>query len=284
MGGAPLVMGARGRGTATRLRARARKHARGHPAPAPLPLIPPPPPTHPPPSQCSPSSLHYFEGDASLRQGRAAFPQPPLALAGGVGWVGCSGGRRVVRCGCFAGLGRTLPPPIALTPLPQPPPTPPHPHPHPDPEGRCAALLLYRHQLAVLPAVASEAAALGMAPGDEGGGAPAAAALGNSYVDDLGRAGIKEVSVGCLGVCGCVCGWGWRVGVGLRAWGGGGVERQGGGGGIAACVLAQRLPWTQLTHTHTRTRTAPPPPTPPGAGRCVSAWGCRACAGASARG
>jgi hypothetical protein len=28
------------------------------------------------------SSLHYFEGDASLRQGRTLFAQPPLALAG----------------------------------------------------------------------------------------------------------------------------------------------------------------------------------------------------------
>jgi hypothetical protein len=29
-----------------------------------------------------PSSLHYFEGDASLKQGRTVFPYPPLALTG----------------------------------------------------------------------------------------------------------------------------------------------------------------------------------------------------------
>jgi hypothetical protein len=65
-----------------------------------------------------------------------------------------------------------------------------------DPAGRCAAVVMYRHQLAVLPA---------MLPGDEGGGgfggdAEAgsveleAAAVGNSYVDNLGKIGIKEVS------------------------------------------------------------------------------------------
>ena len=110
-----------------------------------------------------------------------------------------------------------------------------------DPAGRCAAVLFFRHQLAVLPAVDSELLALGIAgteeellglPGAEaaadaaarapasatgssgpsagaaqggtagaaaGGAATAgpaaegAAAVGNSYVDNLGKAGIKEV-------------------------------------------------------------------------------------------
>ncbi len=71
-----------------------------------------------------------------------------------------------------------------------------------DPLGRCGAVLMFRHQLAVLPAVDSELLALGIAGEAEGqqdggqggqGGAGGAAAVGNSYVDNLGKAGIKEV-------------------------------------------------------------------------------------------
>ncbi|KAL4424540.1 hypothetical protein ABPG77_010120 [Micractinium sp. CCAP 211/92] len=102
--------------------------------------------------ELAPSSLHFFEGDTSLKQGRSAFPYPPLAAT--------------------------------------------------DPLGRCGAVLMFRHQLAVLPAVDSELLALGIAGEAEGqqdggqggqGGAGGAAAVGNSYVDNLGKAGIKEV-------------------------------------------------------------------------------------------
>ena len=37
--------------------------------------------------ELAPSSLHYFEGDASLKQGREVFPQAPLAVTGAVPWV-----------------------------------------------------------------------------------------------------------------------------------------------------------------------------------------------------
>jgi len=90
----------------------------------------------------APSSLHYFEGDESLKAGRHAFPRPPLVLT--------------------------------------------------DPRGRCAALIMLRHQLAILPATEaeSEAAALGVFnEADIGAGA----AVGNSYVDNLGKIGIKDV-------------------------------------------------------------------------------------------
>eukprot|EP00887_Chlorella_sp_A99_P001781 scaffold19.g1781.t1 len=75
-----------------------------------------------------------------------------------------------------------------------------------DPLGRCAAVVMLRHQLVVLPAVASEAAALGIAsprsPGAagllgpellEGELAPGSATLANSYVDNLAQSGIKEI-------------------------------------------------------------------------------------------
>ena len=103
------------------------------------------------------------------------------------------------------------------------------------PQGRCAAVVLYRHQLAVLPALRVEDDSAGLSylgfptgtpgipkalfstgrgsngdlkgvpglPEDGGGplgpaaGGSAAATLGNSYVDNLAKAGIKEV--------GCVC-------------------------------------------------------------------------------
>jgi cleavage and polyadenylation specificity factor subunit 1 len=102
----------------------------------------------------TPTSLHYFEGDEALKAGRAAFPRPPLAVA--------------------------------------------------DPRGRCAAVLAFRHQLAVLPAMApseeaaAEADALALYGGAAGTGAAAAAAaapatVGNSYVDNLSAAGVRDV-------------------------------------------------------------------------------------------
>jgi hypothetical protein len=63
---------------------------------------------------------------------------------------------------------------------------------------------MFRHQLAVLPAVDSELLALGIVGGEAeegpaaaGGGTAAAAApaaaVCNSYVDNLGKSGVKEV-------------------------------------------------------------------------------------------
>jgi cleavage and polyadenylation specificity factor subunit 1 len=107
-------------------------------------------------SDMVPSSLHYFEGDESLKAGRQAFPRPPIAVT--------------------------------------------------DPAGRCAAVVMLRHQLAVLPATESESASLGM--GDDpyalganfgtgsaaaAAGETVAAALGNSYVDNLSKMNIREV-------------------------------------------------------------------------------------------
>lgn len=103
-----------------------------------------------------------------------------------------------------------------------------------DPLGRCGAVLMFRHQLAVLPALDSDDLGLGLSAPEEDEEAAAAAALGltspltaaaaapaaaaaaagaalnssraaaaaapsaaaavgNSYVDNLGKAGIKEV-------------------------------------------------------------------------------------------
>lgn len=89
-----------------------------------------------------PSSLHYFEGDESLRAGRQAFARPPLVVS--------------------------------------------------DPRGRCAAVLMFRHQLAVLPATEAEAEAAALGVVTEGE-ALTAAAVGNSYIDNLGKAGIRDV-------------------------------------------------------------------------------------------
>lgn len=130
----------------------------------------------------APSSLHYFEGDESLKSGRKVFPRPPLVVT--------------------------------------------------DPAGRCAAVVMFRHQLAVLPAVESETAALGVVGADEvndyiykGGGdsrggdgvaasggqrdkmsdeafhretksmksSDTVATVGNSYVDNLSKLGIRDV-------------------------------------------------------------------------------------------
>ena len=117
-------------------------------------------------SDVAPSSLHYFEGDESLKAGREAFSRPPMVVT--------------------------------------------------DPAGRCAAVIMLRHQLAVLPATESESAALGMMAGDDlfstgpptgmnmnmnmnmnnifsAGGETTTAAVGNSYVDNLSKMNIREI-------------------------------------------------------------------------------------------
>lgn len=58
-----------------------------------------------------------------------------------------------------------------------------------DPEGRCAAVIFFRHQLAVLPAMENEAASLGVDEGLK----EASASLANSYVDNLAAGGVREV-------------------------------------------------------------------------------------------
>lgn len=119
-----------------------------------------------------PSSLHFFEGDESLKSGRKVFPRPPLVVT--------------------------------------------------DPAGRCAAVVMFRHQLAILPAIESETAALGVVGADEanlyggdgggknketrnndavskhnnllhGGESETVATVGNSYVDNLSKLGIRDV-------------------------------------------------------------------------------------------
>lgn len=73
---------------------------------------------------------------------------------------------------------------------------------------------MFRHQLAVLPAMRGDSEALpflGLTEAEAGAGgqgsqaATPAATLGNSYVDNLAKAGIKEVGTGVVG------GWGLRV-------------------------------------------------------------------------
>lgn len=90
---------------------------------------------------------------------------------------------------------------------------------------------MFRHQLAVLPAGGSELLALGIAGTEEellgltgadaaakaaaaaagtsgaaapGAAAAAAATVGNSYVDNLGKAGIKEASGGAARARACM--------------------------------------------------------------------------------
>lgn len=44
----------------------------------------------------APSSLHYFEGDASLKAGRTQFPYPPLAVSGARRAAAPPGGSRLL--------------------------------------------------------------------------------------------------------------------------------------------------------------------------------------------
>jgi len=101
-----------------------------------------------------PSSLHYFESDVSLKTGRLCFPSPPFLAV--------------------------------------------------DPQGRCAAVIMFRHQLAILPGTASEYDTLGIleAEADPSGGQEQTncpeknvrtAAVGNSYLDNLGKVGVRDV-------------------------------------------------------------------------------------------
>ena len=101
-----------------------------------------------------PSSLHYFESDVSLKTGRLCFPSPPFLAV--------------------------------------------------DPQGRCAAVLMFRHQLAILPGTASEYDTLGILeeaevePNKEQKTNSAennirTAAVGNSYLDNLGKIGVRDV-------------------------------------------------------------------------------------------
>lgn len=73
--------------------------------------------------------------------------------------------------------------------------------PFPDPlvnvtKGRCAAVLFYGHQLAVLPAAGADAPEFAdelEAGAEDGLGGGEAAAVANSYVVDLSLQGIREV-------------------------------------------------------------------------------------------
>ena len=84
-------------------------------------------------------------------------------------------------------------------------------------QGRCAAMLFFKHQLAVLPAMPASGDAFedilvrelvtdganGARPGDDGepsADAGPAVALGNSYVEDLSKLGIGEVLF-CAACC-----------------------------------------------------------------------------------
>ena len=96
----------------------------------------------------TPSSLHYFESDVSLKMGRECFPMPPFAVT--------------------------------------------------DPEGRSAAVIMFRHQTAFLPTASStEFDTFGIV--DDGDDANiesrrnACAAVGNSYVDNLGKLGVRDI-------------------------------------------------------------------------------------------
>ncbi|KAL0047613.1 hypothetical protein WJX82_007762 [Trebouxia sp. C0006] len=99
------------------------------------------------------SSLHYFEGDPSLRMGRTVFPMGPKVVT--------------------------------------------------DPQGRCAAVLIFHTQLALLPAMETEGLELDLMMDDpygegvEGPGRAStelvSATVGNSYVVNLAKMGIKKV-------------------------------------------------------------------------------------------
>lgn len=143
--------------------------------------------------ELAPSSLHYFEGDASLKAGRTLFPYPPLAATGG--WGGKWGLDHT--CALMPMRFRRTAPSLAPTHslcLPAAPPT------HADPQGRCGAVVFFRHQLAVLPAVDSELLALGISgteeellgmPGAEAAAAASAAAGGQAQ-----QAGASGVGAG----------------------------------------------------------------------------------------
>jgi hypothetical protein len=201
------------------------------------------------------SSLHYFEGDSSLKAGRESFARPPLVVTdpqvclGGEGGAGRGGGgsgvaRRgrgvVERDGAgqggvgWGGVGSEVV--LGSLPFQYHSPTssfisacqmlsrPISPRPasislgcnhalHAEcVQGRCAAVVMLRHQLALLPAMASEALALGMLDDAFGSSdehsmrSGVSASVGNSFVENLGKMGIKEVCrQSWMHAC-CVCG------------------------------------------------------------------------------
>jgi len=88
------------------------------------------------------TSLHYFEGDVSLKTGRACFPMPPFCAV--------------------------------------------------DPDGRCAAVIMYRHQMAILPAMKDSSLYPSLIHEDMTENVmTSTAVVGNSYVDNLGL--VREV-------------------------------------------------------------------------------------------
>lgn len=66
-----------------------------------------------------------------------------------------------------------------------------------DPGGRCAAVIMFRHQMAILPATESlETDILGIFEAEEGNGGDGkndTAAVGNSYVDNLSTVGVRDI-------------------------------------------------------------------------------------------
>jgi cleavage and polyadenylation specificity factor subunit 1 len=81
------------------------------------------------------SSLHYFEGDVSLKAGRVCFPSGPFCAV--------------------------------------------------DPAGRCAAIIMFRHQIAVLPTMSDSSSLFPNIESNDLASFPSTV-VGNSYVDKLG--------------------------------------------------------------------------------------------------
>jgi hypothetical protein len=88
-------------------------------------------------------------------------------------------------------------------------------------QGRCAAVLMFRHQLAILPAMGLDADELVLEEQAAAEGVTTAATVGNSYVINLAKMGIKEVldliSL-AWGACFLVELRGFQ-GLGFRVWG-----------------------------------------------------------------
>ena len=76
-----------------------------------------------------------------------------------------------------------------------------------DPVGRCASVIMFRHQIAILPATESlESDAYGIFDDDneslkeasEQNGKQCVATVGNSYIDNLGAAGVRDIRDACF--------------------------------------------------------------------------------------
>ena len=140
---------------------------------------------------CSADQAGAPVGGAHDRQRQAAPSQQAAARAGA---VGSSSGTLAAAGWPASASRRLLPPPFPFflpassTSLAAPPPPPPPPPPACLPA--CVAQVLELLTQSVLPAMS-------LVPGNAGGwGWAVAVAVGNSYVDNLGKAGIKEVSEG----------------------------------------------------------------------------------------